>query len=209
MAAKIVMFLMVFEGAEGAKGRGRGRGSVERLKRRKSWTRLVMSSVAEPVESHGPGDGGSSRKKLTNADQVEPFSEHHIRPSAHFHSRTVLLYILRSDFQICTLPSCCLRLRRSLGPMSSSPPFPLLTLPMTFQRTLCFTGCTNGGGLESLPWSINSLFSAWGTCWQRDFVSWIVYARGCGRRRLAMVWSYIQRQYEFFLSRYWLSLIHH
>ena len=36
MAAKIVMFLMVFEGAEGAKGRGRGRGSVERLKRRKS-----------------------------------------------------------------------------------------------------------------------------------------------------------------------------
>src|SRR6266849_2179079 len=27
---------------------------------------------------------------------------------------------------------------------------------------------------------------------------WIVYARGCGRRQLAMVWSHIQQWYDFF-----------
>jgi hypothetical protein len=46
-----------------------------------------------------------------------------------------------------------------------------------------------------LPWSAQ-LFFAWDTV--ETLLPWIVYARGCGRRQLAMVWTHIQQRYDSF-----------
>ena len=67
---------------------------------------------------------------------------------------------------------------------------------MRFQRPPGLTDCTNGGGLESSPWSAH-LFFRMGL--HVDTMPRIVYARGGGRRQLALVWSHIQQRYDFSL----------